>query len=216
MVQDKANQQTVKLQELKKRNQQLEERVRDLEKQLNDDEGPGEADSANINKNRDYSGITENIDSMTRDLQMNIDKLMFSKQELEEQLEIINDDIELTLKRMKESELKGRELKGDIEEQSRLMNENQGRTDFDKYHVRVKELEELLLANTELKSKIHSNLNDREKTKFTLHQKIQQTEKQLSDLDRNKKLLSEFRKESRQLFIYRYLSSNLQDLEKMF
>lgn len=32
MVQDKANQQTVKLQELKKRNQQLEERVRDLEK----------------------------------------------------------------------------------------------------------------------------------------------------------------------------------------
>ena len=31
-MQDKANQQTVKLQELKKRNQQLEERVRDLEK----------------------------------------------------------------------------------------------------------------------------------------------------------------------------------------
>ena len=67
----------MKLQELKKRNQQLEERVRDLEKQLNDDEGQGEAETTNINKNRDYSGITENIDSMTRDLQMNIDKLIF-------------------------------------------------------------------------------------------------------------------------------------------
>ena len=63
---------------------------------------------------------------------------------------------------------------------------------------------------------MHSNLNEREKSKFTLHQKIQSTEKQLTDLDRNHKLLSQFRKDSRSLFIYRYLSSNLADLEKMF
>ncbi len=141
MSQDKMHHAAGKLLELKKRNQQLEERVRDLEKQMNDDEGGNEENQANINKNRDYSGVIENIDQMTNELERNITRLTFSKNELEEQLEIINDDIELTLKRMKESESKGKELKSDIEEQSRLMNENQGRPDFDKYSVRVRELE---------------------------------------------------------------------------
>lgn len=107
--------------------------MKDLERELNDDEGDNETSSANINKNRDYSGVTENIDTMQRELKVQISRFQFQKQELEEQLEIINDDIELTLKRMKESENKGRELKDQIDDMQRLMNENQGRPDFEKY-----------------------------------------------------------------------------------